>query len=386
MLDLYERVGDNVKNLKYKKENVLIVKKDYFKGSEWKVISKLSDKSQCKNCGIGYGEQGYKSVSILYLIDSPLEDVHICTECVKLYEEEGYNVEVKKEEKKEKRKLRYKKEDIRQMRSHFVTVKSWLPIRKGKDSKCTECKSPYEAKLEEEITLIICENKVGNEHICKDCTEKYKAIGVEDIYDTIWKEKEEKEELKIKILSNAKLLGVSGHYYKSLEKKIGDMKYNQELLDVLEEQEKEKKYKDYIASIDTKDWYLEPYLEEQYGVIMDKNYLKDVTQIEDYFKDIASDYMDCGQGYCTDTLDKIVKIGEKFYNVHVVGEVGSSKQNYGDRLYWIEGIESVTYKEIAKPVEKKKEQVSYKLELYKEQVKELEGYFKEKGFKYEKVE
>src|SRR5690625_5469322 len=106
---------------------------------------------------------------------------------------------------------------------------------------------------------------------------------------------------------------------------------------------------------------MENYLIEQYDVIEDKRWLKDVSDIEDYFEDIARDYMECGQGYYQDEAEFICKIGNKFYEVIVYAEIGSAKQDVGDRLYWIDSIEEITYREFEKPARKPVARVSYKI-------------------------
>lgn len=97
---------------------------------------------------------------------------------------------------------------------------------------------------------------------------------------------------------------------------------------------------------------LEDYLIKQYEVHEDKNYLQDVSEIEDYFKDSGGDYFECGQGYAQSEAQVMVHIANKFYIVYMEAEIGSAKQDYGDRLYWVEDVESVTYKEIDKPERK----------------------------------
>ncbi len=119
---------------------------------------------------------------------------------------------------------------------------------------------------------------------------------------------------------------------------------------------------------------MEQYLKDDYNVIEDENYLKSESDIKDYFGDLALDYMDCGQGYYTDEYDWICKIGEKFYEVHVKAEIGSSKQDYGDRLYWVESIESTTYNEIEKPLPKERCYHSYTFNITEENYKLLEEF------------
>src|SRR5690625_6296404 len=93
---------------------------------------------------------------------------------------------------------------------------------------------------------------------------------------------------------------------------------------------------------------MEKYLIEQYGVIEDEGYLKEESDIEDYFEDYARENMDCGQGYFQDEAEFICKIGDKFYEVYVSAEIESAKQDIGDRLYWIGGFNEISYREIEK--------------------------------------
>lgn len=130
---------------------------------------------------------------------------------------------------------------------------------------------------------------------------------------------------------------------------------------------------------------MEKYLIEQYNVIEDKRWLKDVSDIEDYFEDIARDYMECGQGYYQDEAEFICKIGDKFYEVSVFAEIGSAKQDVGDRLYWIESIEKITYREIDKPAPKTVTSISYNVTVTSSQMTEIDAYLESKNITFEKV-
>ena len=123
---------------------------------------------------------------------------------------------------------------------------------------------------------------------------------------------------------------------------------------------------------------MEQYLKDDYNVIEDENYLKSESDIKDYFGNLALEDMDCGQGYYTDEYDWICKIGEKFYEVHAIAEIGSSKQDYGDRLYWIEQIKSIDYNEIEKPLPKKRYLCTYRFNLNNDQIRILENFIEEK--------
>lgn len=95
---------------------------------------------------------------------------------------------------------------------------------------------------------------------------------------------------------------------------------------------------------------MEQYLKDQYNVIEDKFALKNVDDINFYFSE-STDSFDCGQGYYNDEVKKIVLIDNKFYRVTIKAEIGSAKQDHGERLHWVEGIKSITYVEIPKPDE-----------------------------------
>lgn len=138
------------------------------------------------------------------------------------------------------------------------------------------------------------------------------------------------------------------------------------------------------AKIAKGDGKMEQYLIEQYEVIEDKRWLKDVNDIDDYFGDIARDYMECGQGYYEDEAHFICKIGDKFYEVNIYAEIGSAKQDVGDRLYWIDGIEKITYREIDKPTPKPVTSVSYIVTVTSAQKAEIDGYLETKNITFEK--
>ena len=101
---------------------------------------------------------------------------------------------------------------------------------------------------------------------------------------------------------------------------------------------------------------MEQYLIDDYGVLETID-ISTVDDIVDYFTDMGPDYLDCGQGYYQDTDTVIVKIGDKFYDVTFTAEIGSSKQDRGDRLYWVERINKVTFEERPKPEPKVKEEM-----------------------------
>jgi hypothetical protein len=87
------------------------------------------------------------------------------------------------------------------------------------------------------------------------------------------------------------------------------------------------------------------------------------------------EFFECGQGYYQDEAEKIVLIDNKSYCVKIKAEICSAKQNIGDRLCWVENLESVTYSEIPKPEEKMKITCTYNfsVDLLEEEQEALEG-------------
>lgn len=129
---------------------------------------------------------------------------------------------------------------------------------------------------------------------------------------------------------------------------------------------------------------MEQYLIDEYSVIEDINWLTDENDIESYFKDNSGDLFECGQGYYQEEVDIICKIGDKFYNVNIVAEIGSSKQDRGDRLYWVDDIKCVTYKQIDKPQPKERKYVIYKIHVTEDEERVIKNFMNENRMRYEK--
>jgi hypothetical protein len=133
-------------------------------------------------------------------------------------------------------------------------------------------------------------------------------------------------------------------YYKGLDQlSTDDLKIR------ITELSEEKELKETIANINSDDWSIEQYLIDDYDMILDKQYLKHESQIEAYFVDDYHNYFDCGQGYYEECAEVYIAIGEIYYRVELSAEIYSSKQDRGDRLYWVEKLECVKHYEIEKP-------------------------------------
>ena len=120
-------------------------------------------------------------------------------------------------------------------------------------------------------------------------------------------------------------------------------------------------------------------------IIEDKIYLKSAADIRPFFEDDYLDYFDCGQGYSQDEATAYVKIGTKHFEVTLRAEVVSQKQDRGDRLYWVESLESVEYCEVdVSDINKeRRKQLEHKIEetrkAYNAAVEELDAFLGGEG-------
>ena len=267
--------------------------------------------------------------------------------------------------------VKFNKEEVWQVKTEMFDLKNWLEVKtKKKDLFCPECKRSY-AEIGEKIGMMTFHGK-PNTAICNDCGRKYIELGAIDINEN----QRIRKELEDKIYAlnpKEKLDGVPTSELQTIIDK--HEAFNEEL------RIKEKEIADNQPS--EEDWEIEDYLIKQYNVYQDKRYLTHESQIEEVFKDIGYDYLDCGQGYYQDEEEVIVKIGNKFYNVHFYAEIGSAKQAIGDRLYWVERIKSVEWEKIDKPIEKKELYYNYKIKLNKDTKRYFESLLKENDFEFE---
>ena len=69
--------------------------------------------------------------------------------------------------------------------------------------------------------------------------------------------------------------------------------------------------------------------------------------IEAYFKDMGKEYFDCGEGYYQDESTIYVQLDSgKIYEVHMEATCEGNKTDYGDRIYFVDEITKVEFKEI----------------------------------------
>lgn len=273
-------------------------------------------------------------------------------------------------------RLKFAPELVRSVRLNMIKKESWLKVRNNKKSykECSNCKREYE-HIDTDIALMFIPG-LTNKHVCHDCGSKYISLGAEDIEKKINEAKAKKDDLieKIRSLGNYREDG----YHST---KLDDIEIAK-LEIIYTEKKAEKEESDRIEAIVLPVIKIEEYLIKEYGVIENVKYLKCVEQIEDYFKDCGYDLFDCGQGYFQDKANATCKISEKFYDVLIVSEIGSAKQDRGDRLYWVESIEKVTWKEIDKPMPKEKLTFSYTFTLSSDKKQSLDSCLKENGIEF----
>jgi len=251
-------------------------------------------------------------------------------------------------------KNKIKSELVKQVWLNFSPKESWMKIRTAiKDQKCLNCSSEY-SLLESNIAIATVKES-SNKHICEKCGKMFIENGVEDI-EKLRKEFKMNKEIVIK---NIRDLGNYNEKY-THSKKLEDLSL-EELKSLYDKQLKIKEKYDRINAITLtpEEMSIENYLIDDCGVIQHVKYLKCEEQIEQYFIGSGSEYFDCGQGYSQDEAIKIIKIGFNFYEVTITAEIGSAKQDAGDRLYWVEKIDSVLWKKIGKPIPKLKAKFKY---------------------------
>ena len=96
--------------------------------------------------------------------------------------------------------------------------------------------------------------------------------------------------------------------------------------------------------------------------------------IVDYYKDCGKEYFDCGEGYHQDDATIYIELDSgKIYEVNMEAECEGNKTDYGERIYFVDKITSVTFKEVGE------------LWLINQQLKQLDYKKKEVAGKFEAI-
>ena len=104
--------------------------------------------------------------------------------------------------------------------------------------------------------------------------------------------------------------------------------------------------------------------------------VKRVTEdgIVDYYKDCGSEYFDCGEGYHQDDATIYIELDSgKIYEVNMEATCEGNKTDYGERIYFVDEITSVTFKEVDE------------LWIINQQLKQLDYEKKEVAEKFEAI-
>ena len=113
--------------------------------------------------------------------------------------------------------------------------------------------------------------------------------------------------------------------------------------------------------------------------------VKRVTEdgIVDYYKDCGSEYFDCGEGYYQSDATIYIELDSgKIYKVNMEANCVGNKTDYGDRIYFVDEITSVTFKEVGelwvisqqlKQLDYEKKEVAEKFEAICSAILSLEG-------------
>lgn len=69
--------------------------------------------------------------------------------------------------------------------------------------------------------------------------------------------------------------------------------------------------------------------------------------IEAYFKDMGNEYFDCGEGYYQEDATIYVQLDSgKIYEVYMEATCEGNKTDWGDRIYFVDEITKVEFKEV----------------------------------------
>ena len=105
-------------------------------------------------------------------------------------------------------------------------------------------------------------------------------------------------------------------------------------------------------------------------------------EIVDYWKDMGKEYFDCGEGYYEDATTIYIELDSgKIYEVNMEANCEGNKTDYGERIYFVDEITSVTFKEVGElwvvsqqleQLEYEKKEVSEKFEAICNKISNLE--------------
>lgn len=201
--------------------------------------------------------------------------------------------------------------------------------------------------------------------VCESCCQSLIESGVEDLYV----KQQEKDKIKNYLIS---FINIHQPYKITDKLSVEEL---QKIVDGINWQLQKQKMIDDDIKQNFVETPTEQYLIDDYDVY-ECNTLKSHLQIENYFKSNGREFFECGQGFYQDEVYVFLKIGNKFYDVTINAEINSRKMDYGDRFYWVDKIDKVSYIESEKPEPKLVKLYRYELTLTTEQKTLLDNFLK----------
>lgn len=68
---------------------------------------------------------------------------------------------------------------------------------------------------------------------------------------------------------------------------------------------------------------------------------KNMTEAKNHYKDEGNEMFDCGQGFYQDESVSYCFIQDVFFKVNLTAHIVSSKQEVGERLYWVDSLKDI---------------------------------------------
>ncbi len=257
---------------------------------------------------------------------------------------------------------------------------SWFKHRKKVgESKCKQCGKLFRDTTDGITTLVGVVGQV-NKWLCKACGEAYVKLGAIDHMKVKNKAVADRASIVKAIYDCSMSYKESSRW----DKQKIDRASTDELKVILGKEQTLRAKQDYYDSIvlTKDDLAIDKYLETDYNVIQCGTYLKCADMISDYFRDDADEYFEDDDGDVSDEAEVLVKIAQKYYKVSLTAELGSQKQDRGDRTYWVECVRSVSYEEIPKPKQISRNTVAFNCKIGYAEIQMIMGFLDSKGIDY----
>jgi hypothetical protein len=257
--------------------------------------------------------------------------------------------------------------DLQNIDSFHSKFADFTRVGKIQERLCDGCDTPLTGLS----GIVMQKNKGKNLAICQECCQVIIDAGVEDLHTVYQVKQKIKQEMIDFIKQHEPYKRTADLDIENLQLIVDKINARHELEALIEA--------DITANyVETP---TEQYLKDDYDVYECAG-MQSHLEIPGYFKDCGQQFFDCGQGYYEEEADVLVKIGNKFYEVHIEAETDSQRMDVGDRVYWIDKITDVTYEEVEKPKPLLVKEYSYDFNLTLEEKERLEALLEKHNFKY----